>query len=111
MIEIENTSIDHTRILQENKYANSRHISGDLGPPRESLYSRNLEIYLGQLLEFSTQSWTNLKSISRNIQNVTNIYYENKLSTIALFNRILNLLRASLRLIESKIKFYKSVST
>ena len=45
-----------------------------------------------------------MESISSNLQNVTNINYKNKLSTIALFNRILKLLRASLRLIESKIK-------
>ena len=45
-----------------------------------------------------------MESISSNLQNVTNINYKNKLSTIALFNRILKLLRESLRLIESKIK-------
>ena len=82
----------------------SRHISGDLRPPRESLRSRTLEIYLRQLLDFLTQPSTNLESISHNIQNVTNIYYENKLSTIAYVNRDLNLLKANLRLIESKIK-------
>ena len=89
MIENEDTSIDHT--LNSKKKTSvqiSRHISGDLRPPQEYLCSRNPRVYFGQLLSFLTQSRTNLESISSNIQNVTNIYYENKLSTIALFNRI-----------------------